>query len=248
MSGTCLDMDGLDRVALSGPTPRDQAHFDLCPRCRTRLLTYREYLALPGEPEPEGEPAAVDRLRERLRAEIHGAGSAAAGPGAGWRSVGPEDRGATARSARELWRNGLRRLFGVRGLRPAVGLAAIALAGILLIRERPAPVEDHGVLRDRPAGRATAEVVIVRTQSTPDGAVALTWRRFSGAEMYRVVVFSADLAEISRSPAGTDTTFVLDSAAVAAIAQGPVGMFVEVHALAQGDRIAASRTMALPRR
>jgi hypothetical protein len=66
--------------------------------------------------------------------------------------------------------------------------------------------------------------------------------------MYRVVVFSADLAEISRSPAGTDTTFVLDSSAVAALAQGPVGMFVEVQALAQGDRIAASRTMALPRR
>ncbi len=248
MSETCLDMGGLDRVAISGPTPQDQAHLDVCPRCRTRLLTYREYLALPEESEPEGESVAMDRLRERLKAEIHGTPSSAAGPGAKWRGVSPEDRGAAARSARESWRDGLRRLRGLRGLRPAVGLAAIALAGILLIRERPAPVEDHGVLRDRPAGRPTAEVVIARTQSTPDGAVALTWRRFPGAEMYRVVVFSADLAEISRSPAGTDTTFVLDSSAVAALAQGPVGMFVEVQALAQGDRIAASRTMALPRR
>ena len=131
-------------------------------------------------------------------------------------------------------------------LRPALGLAALAVACVLVVRNWPGAPEDRGTLREASSRSTGTTVLVTSVRLLPDGGVTLTWRRHPGAEAYRVRFFSADLTDLATLDLAADTLLTLAPGDVPRPPDPTARVFAELEALMGGDPIARSTAVPLP--
>jgi hypothetical protein len=160
-SSECLDADRLE-----GPlSTRESAHVDECPRCRTQVALYREFMD--STPTPD-EGAAVSWITHELRrrATATGRPSAAAAIGGWWAG-----------------------LFRYRAAFAAAAVILVASVGYLALDREPAlrePTPGTGAYRqlEIPVRGPVGEL-----QAPPP---TFEWQTVSGAVRYDVVLLEVD--------------------------------------------------------
>ncbi len=224
--------------SLPAGDPR-RAHARECPRCRALLAAWRSFHA--GQaPEGADPQHATERLDACLRREILAAPQAATRPARRPEPSRPR-RGRNLPAARRLppWP-----VLGRPG-RAILAAAAVVLvcAGLWLVVGGPDGGMDRTILR----GASDAPGPLLRLEApewTADGGVRLRWRPVAGADAYEVLLQDGEastLATIPSRAAGQE----LSAELLAALAEEPRPLLVQVAALAAGDRIALSRPFPL---
>lgn len=215
--GCYSDADLGTLAALPAGDPR-LAHLAVCPRCRSRLALYREFLepsALPGG-------ARADEADARLAAVLE-------------REILAATRPAPARTRGENWL--ARWLAPAR--RPVWALAAIAVvaAGVWAIARGPS--------RPLMRGPETGTGVEVRAPVESAGAVTLAWRPVRGADRYEVRFYATDLSDLARLPAPAGDRLELRRGTLPPPLSSGERVLWQVVALHGGDVLARSRTRSL---
>lgn len=236
MDEGCFRIEGLEEVA-SLPTedPR-RSHLDRCPRCRTRLASYRAFVdgAMPEGADPV---AGVEAMTRALRLEIF------AGPQAP-RESSAAVVGVDGLGFEERVQQFLATLF-TRRLRPAWGVLAVMLC-FLAVREglRISPVRNDGI---NIRGTEDSELVPLAgtAEVLSEGFIQFRWTEAEQAERYDLIICAVDLREIMRIDAGVQTTHALriDASIKQAGQRGP--LFWRVSAMRDGVEIARSALIAL---
>lgn len=167
----------LAAASRSGSDPA-LVHAESCPRCRNELRRYREFLAGRAELAEDDRARVLSRLGDHVR-ELAGSAATPAPPASERREPGTIER--WIRAFRGPW------------LRPALGVAALALALALLplamSRLRHGPM----VLRGAPGPGAAFEV---QSRGDGHGGFEAWWEPVPGADRYRVVLLDAELDEL----------------------------------------------------
>jgi hypothetical protein len=226
MTEPCLPLEELLALAESEAGDPRRDHVNHCPRCRSRLTAYGFFTSLDRDDPCPGEGQAVVQLAATLRDRIGSGDLSRAAP------ARPKARG------RSPW-------WAPRLLVPALGAAAIVAGVVLLVRDQLPSTPSAPALREEPASLREAVVAALPAQVLLDGSLELHWNVVSGADAYRVRLLDAGLEEIARFDAGQGSSFVLTVADLQAWSSRAA--FWQVQALAEGDRIADSAPVALPR-
>lgn len=213
----CPSVEALAALAeLSEGDARVQA-LAACPRCRARMLAYREFLT----PGPAAAGARLDAARAALDAALArelGDAPAVVAP------VRP-----VAAPQRRSW---FEALFAP-ALRPAWGLALVAiLAAGVWVAQQPAP----RILR----GDDAPTVVTHDVEQRP-GAAVLDWESVPGATRYEVRFYAQDLSDLATMDAGDARAFTLEAGALPQGLKSGEKVSWQVVALAGHDELARSR-------
>ena len=124
---------------------------------------------------------------------------------------------------------------------PALIGAVVALVVIIpLLGRGPTDAPITGVLRDNGGGAA----IRGETRVLDDGRVELTWTASEDADAYRVIVYGADLEELTRFEVENRTSFILYPDNLPRSGPSPTLLF-RVLALRGGDEIARSGLQVL---
>ncbi len=212
----CTEPQALGRLLeLDASDPR-RIEAEHCPRCRARLLVFREFLADDSVPPGADPNDASPRLQGAFDAELRA-----------------RRRRQTGRSSAPRWISWLARVPG-----PAWAAAVVLVAGGLYAGwELGHPQED--VLRGGVSDAVTA--VLAHPPSMGSGrTVALSWSPVPDADGYAVVLVGSDLSDLARFGPMADTLFVLRADRLpASIASGTVAGW-QVEATRSGRVIARS--------
>jgi len=186
MTDRCPSPEEIASLASVARGDPRRAHVESCPRCQAILLSYEEFMA-PDEPPPEAHAAdASAELESVLRREV----------------LGP-----TIRHERKMGtRDRLRCFFRVPVLAPAAAVVAIALIVIAVVENGRGGADLRG-----PAP-APAAPVVAEMGTDGDGARVLTWQPPAGCNRSVVVLYAADLSEISRQDVATARSLSLPRA------------------------------------
>jgi len=237
MSERCSPIEELERMAgLPADDPRRQ-HLDRCPRCRSLLKACRAF-----ETEPDSATAGQNRdLDARLAAAVDGAifGQSVS------RAIPVEDSRPPLPGGRRFgwWRD---LSFGRSALRIAAVAAAVVLIllGVQQTRSPHLPGTEESLLRgggqfERDAWEAQARLI-------PDAWI-FSWSPVRDADAYRLVLYDADVVEVTHFLAtGSDSGLNVSPADLPASAGGSRVVFWRVIAFRRADEIARSRLQSLP--
>jgi hypothetical protein len=121
------------------------------------------------------------------------------------------------------------RWFDIPSVRFAAVAAGLVIVAFAIARFAP-PRTDDIVLRGAPHN-----ALMVETRALSDNAIELKWTPVADADAYEVVVLGADLSEVVRLPAGSETSITVDPSTLPAAA-----VRWQVTALREGAVIAES--------
>ena len=232
MSGSCVPVEELGRVARLPAGHPERRHLDDCTRCQTLLVMLKAFETQSDRPEDAGFEAADPQLRATIEGLLREELARAESPPVRDPYV---RRPATNRTG--LW---------PRLARPRLALAFAALiavsgAGVVLWRLHEPPTAMRAVPSQLPGGTVFASEPAVQVV----GGVELRWGEVPGATGYRVVFLDSTLHELARlEPADERAVRLMSNALPAGLVHGAtVGW--QVEALAGNDRLARTRTRAL---
>jgi len=232
MSGPCVPVEELGRIAVLPEGHPERCHLDGCARCQALLVMLRSFETPAGHPEGAGFEAADPRLRatiEELVCEGH-------------------ERTETSPARAER----VRAPAGGRGwrwpglARPRLAWAFAALvvvsgASVTLWRVTAPPVE----MRATPSAPWSGTPFVSEPARPVEGGMELRWDAVPGATGYRVVFFDPTLRELARLEPTSATTMQLRADSLpAGLARGVVVGW-QVEALAGNDPLARTATRAL---
>ena len=212
MEAHCIDVERIgDVVSLPEDHPQ-QRHAQTCPRCRSLVASYREFLkAEPVANSGIAEARAV--LDERIRGDAER-----------WAARAP-----ASLQSREPWWRGW--------LKPAPLVAAAAVAAIVSVIAWNSRAPHESTLRDDDGNAAPFALHEARVD--PE-SIHLSWTPLPGADGYEVRVYGPDLSEVYRHPATSQTDMTVPRSALPASLPPSLDLTWRVYALSGGDQIAAS--------
>jgi hypothetical protein len=232
MSGPCVPVEELGRVAMLPAGHPERRHLDDCTRCQALLVMLRAFETPAGAPEGADFKGADPRLRATIdelvsegheEPELPPARAERAGAPAGGRG----------------WR-----WPGLAGPRLAWAFAAMIVVGgasVTLWRVYAPPA----TMRATPSEQEGVAPFASEPARPVEGGVELRWDSLPGATGYRVVFFDSTLRELARlEPTGATRLRLRADSLPAGLARGGVVGW-QVEALAGNDRIASTSTRAL---
>lgn len=235
MSRGCYRIEELGEIADLDPQDPRAAHLKACAHCRARLAACREFRDPTQLPEGADLEDAERRLAAVLEGEIRAKepmrGTSRRTSGAG--QPRPAGENPLARFLGGLWRP---------SLKPTLGILAASLAAVLVIVSL---VDFGGGGPDRivPRGEgrlAQAELSLHSPRPLAGGGIRLSWQAAHSAEAYRILLYDADLNELSRLEAGRDTFLIVQPAEIRQVAGAESQILWQVSALHSGDEIIRS--------
>lgn len=182
----CLSADQLERF-MTEPASND-AHLSSCARCQAELAMLKAFESDTPLPDEGAAVAWISSHLERRMDQIKQ-------PGKSYRSA---DRASDRRAS--WWAD----LFGIRGMRWALPVAAIAIVAVsaaILLRNTTEPELRAGLGTNPPIYRSQEVVVITPSGELAAAPTTLEWKAFAGATSYKV-----SLMEVDRSPVWTTET------------------------------------------
>jgi hypothetical protein len=207
----CIDVEKIGEVIdLPEDHPR-RRHAQTCPRCRSLVESYVEFMKA-----EHVEGSGLEKARGALDARIRQRAER-------WAPT------QTSALSRAPWWRGL--------LKPAplvAGLAA-AIAAVIVVTSRGPEQE---VLRDDATQSQPFSLNDAHVDAT--GAIRLSWTAMAGADGYEVRIYGPDLSEVYRAPSTTETSAVIDRAALPANLPATLDLTWRVYALSGGDEIEVS--------
>ncbi len=211
MEAQCIDVEKIGEVVdLPEDHPR-RRHAQTCPRCRSLVESYLEFMKAE-HVEGSGLEKARGVLDARLRQNAER-----------WEAT------RTSSLSREPWWRGF--------LKPAPLLAgmAAAIAAVIVVTSR-AP--EREVLRDDATQSQPFALNDARVDAS--GAIHLSWTVMPGADGYQVRIYGPDLSEILRLPETRETSAVVDRTALPDHLPATLDLTWRVYALSGGDEIEVS--------
>lgn len=226
----CLDPEEMGRVAQSSSDDPCLAHMRDCPRCRARLIAYREFVEQSAAAPGSDSATAAVRLRRAFDLELMGPGSREA-----------------RRTATGSTKSRLRAWFNNATLRPAWALGAALMLAVVFyaghewrhgsgprhLLRGPAPQSGFSAAHGR--------IDLLPLRALPSGGVELRWRGVPGADAYDVRIIGPDLGDLARFASVRDTVLVLLPNHVPSDAGPGAAAAWRVTALQGGRRLAESR-------
>lgn len=221
MKQNCIDIDQIATVLKLPPDDPRRRHLDECPRCASRSLMYRRFLA--GEPVPGADPASADaHLAAVMKAAIDRRSTEDAG----------RERGGFLARATRAW-------FG----RAAWAGAAVAVVVTVAVMWWKPWTTQETVFRGDKTPPGVQQLLLEAPETVADGGVRLTWHAVDGADSYVVRFRTPELDEIALLGPTADTSLVIFRST---LPQGtPPVVLWRVVALQNGDQIRRSRPASL---
>ncbi|MCI0451051.1 MAG: hypothetical protein L0Z51_01525 [Candidatus Latescibacteria bacterium] len=213
MEAHCIDVERIGEITDLPTDHPDRQHAESCPRCRSLVGMYVEFMSA----QPL-EGSGLEQARRVLDARIREAAE---------RWIPAPTR--SLRLARAPWWRGL--------LRPAPLFAAatILVAAVALFTSR-GPQES--VLRDdAPVSHVFAPAP---ARIDADGNIALSWTPLPTADAYEVRIYGPDLSEVYRHPATAETSAFIPRSTLPADLPASLDLTWRVYALSGGDVIEAA--------
>ena len=215
-----MEPRALDLDALAGLPADDPRIAKLASHERAQLAAFREFLREPTDLPAEELADADHRLGEALD-DAMGLGARARSPRvAAAPSLGERFAGWFTPAARPVW----------------VMAAVLVVVGALWFSQTRI---------GEPVMRGAGNSAIAVESRASAAGIELSWVAVAPGDRYEVRVFGADLNEIARLDAGTDTRFTL----TVSMLGDPLGsgdrVSYQVVALRDGDEVARSRTTGL---
>ncbi len=231
MDSTCYRTDELgDLCHLDESDPR-LAHARICPRCRSLLITVRAFetaqSASPGA-APGARPDEADRcLAAVVAQELERWGGEA---GASEQSAPHRPSAGRGGAWSKLW---------APALRPAWGIAVLAVIALGVAVLQPGPPEEQAIRGEREQSSVGPELLAV-TSPDPE-SILFQWRGVAGADLYEIRFFDPGLNLLLTLPAGTDTLLRVPAERLrtASPAAGK-RLLWQIVALRHGDHIGVS--------
>lgn len=251
MTDPCLPFQELLSLLEATESDARWTHARGCPRCRSRLAAYRRFAALQ-EDEAQSEevdPAArrredlaVDRLNAAIRNHTLSQ-EVDSGLPAGRRVA---DRTAFRFGQRfpTLFAGRVRSILTLSRLIPALGVAAILVGTLLLVRDQSPWPAEPGPMRDESQPGSIATIETLGERRLADGSIEFLWRPIPGEHAYRIRLLDQGLEEVARVAVTAESSAVLP-ATDPALRSGRVAWW-QVEALDAGDRVADSIPRPLP--
>ncbi len=227
MDSTCYRTDELgDLCHLDDSDPR-LAHARICPRCRSLLIAVRSFQEAHDAP-PGACPDEADR---RLAAVVAQELDRWEGqPGASEQSAPHRPSAGRGGAWSKLW---------APALRPAWGIAALAVIALGVAVLQPGPPDEEAIRGERGQPSVGPELLPV-TRPDPE-SILFQWRAVADADRYEVRFFDPGLNLLLTQPAGTDTLLRVPAERLrtASPAAGK-RLLWQVVALRHGDHISVS--------
>jgi hypothetical protein len=221
MKQNCIEIDQIANVLKLSPDDPRRRHLDECPRCASRSLMYRRFLA--GEPVPGADPASADaHLAAVMKAAIDGRSQADDG----------RERGGFLARATRAWLG-----------RAALAGAAVAVAVVVAVTWWKPWTTPETVLRGDKTSLGVQQLPLEASQMVADGGVRLTWRSVDGADSYIIRLRTPELDEIALLGPTTDTSLVIHRSTLPP--ETPSVILWRVIARQNGDEIRRSRPASL---
>jgi len=212
MEAHCIDVESIGEVVdLPEDHPR-RRHASECPRCRSLVESYLEFV--------QAEPVAgsgVEGARAVLAARIREGAE---------RLIPSQAR--TSSISKEPWWRGF--------LRPAPAFAVVALVAVAaMVWTSRQPQES--VLRD---DAVDAQPFSLQPSRVAGDAIHLSWTPMAGADGYQVRIYGPDLSEVYRHPETSETSAVVARSALPDGLPPTLDLTWRVYALSGGDVIETS--------
>lgn len=228
MSGKeCYPIEALANVdGWAADDPR-RRHLADCPRCRARLAEYRSFVAAVAPPGADPDDADRQLTAFLVRAAVGERAAPAAGPAASPAVRAPAPRPRRPRPV-PFWR-------------PALAAAAVIVGVLGIWRAVDTGRQGGGerVLRGESPALAAAPA-LGPVAVTPDGRWRFSWSEVEGADAYTVVLHAADLTEVARFEAASQTALTLDRPTADESPPGRAPSLWRVVARRGGDTLASS--------
>ncbi|HEU4929795.1 MAG TPA: hypothetical protein VFU38_08190 [Candidatus Krumholzibacteria bacterium] len=213
MEAHCIDVEQIGEIVGLPEDHPQRRHALSCPRCRSLLASYREFV----KAEPVGG-SGVEKARAPLDDHIR------AGAERWIASQAP-----ASSQVREPWWRGW--------LKPAPLLATAAVAAIAAVMLWNARTPQEGALRD---GNSGAQPFSLQPARVDAESIHLSWTPMPGADRYEVRLFGPDLSEIYRHPETAQTKVVIPRSALPSTLPPSLDLTWRVYALSGGDPLEAS--------
>lgn len=226
MADRCFELTELDELLDLAPGDPRGEHLASCPLCRSRLAALRAFLGK--ESAAGSRPAEAEAALEKFIVGV-------VAPTSSTWLVG--EPGRVVRVVRTL----RQRRFAA----PALAAAAVVVLCLVWAPARRGPEGPSGILRLSPAFSTADSTLVATNEIQPDGTLSFRWTACPNADAYQIQLFGADLEEIARFPAGTETTLAIPSAQLPA---GPTLLLWRVQALRENGELAHSLPAVLSRR
>jgi hypothetical protein len=206
----CIDVEQIGEVAALPEDHPQRRHAQSCPRCRSLVASYQDFLraeAVAG--------SGVEKARAVLDARI--------------RADAQRWAGARAPASSQSWWRGW--------LKPAPLLAVAAVAAIAAVMVWNARSPEESALRD---GDTAAQPFSLQAPRVDAESIHLSWTPMPGADGYQVRIYGPDLSEVYRHPATSQTDIVVPRSALPAGLPPSLDLTWRVYALSGGDQVEAS--------
>ncbi len=215
MEAHCIDVERIGEVVdLPEDHPR-RRHAQVCPRCRSLLESYVEFM----KAEPL-DGSRVENARPLLDARIREAAA---------RWSPSESR--TSSLARDPWWRGLFKPA------PMLATAAVVMVAAVFVWTSTRNPEES-VLRDD--ATQTTSFVPAPAEIDADGSMHLSWTPVPSADAYQVRIYGPDLVELARLPETAETSTVLARSVLPGDLPAALDLTWRVYALSGGDVIQES--------
>ena len=214
MEAQCIDVDKIGEVVDLPEDHPQRVHAQACPRCRSLVESYLEFL--------KAEPVAgtdMDRARGVLDQGIR----------AGAERWIPASTPASPLSREPWWR-------ALWKPAPVLAGAAVVIVAAVFFWNSRSP--EQSILRDDATQGETFSPQAARVDA--DGTIRLSWTPMPSADAYQVRIYGPDLSEIYRLPETSATSAVVARSALPADLPATLDLTWRVYALSGGDVVEVS--------
>lgn len=212
MEAQCIDVEKIGEVVdLPEDHPR-RRHAQTCPRCRSLVESYLEFMKA-----EHVEGSRLEKARGALDARIR-------------QNAERWEPTRTSALSRAPWWRGL--------LKPVPLLAGVAVAAIAAVIAVTSRGPEPEVLRDDASHAQPFSLNDAHVDAS--GAIHLSWSAMAGADGYQVRIYGPDLSEVYRLPETRETRAVVDRTALPDQLPATLDLTWRVYALSGGDEIEVS--------
>lgn len=199
MKDFCIPPDEIPEILRRPSGSPEREHLEDCPRCRAVMMAYLEFVEDRSIPPGADLEDAESSLRTAFLASLSPTASTARDDGGAMPVVDRPRR-------HPPWSRGLR---GIWILAPAIVMLAVGLyVGLRPLDRDSGPDRLRGIAPAAP-GRGMQTILLLEPGLRSADGVELRWRSVPAASSYEVVLFGADLADLARLKAVTDTLCVV---------------------------------------